>query len=184
MRAPRIAHPLALAALLVVTAAGPGLAQTPPASPAPRAVITLEKGGQITLELFPADAPKHVANFTKLVRRGFYDGLRFHRVEDWVVQAGDPQTKTLPADDDRVGNGGPGYTLKAEFNKRPHQRGTLGMARGGDPDSAGSQFYITLKPARGLDGQYTVFGRVVQGMELADALKVGDRITSIRIVGK
>src|SRR5205823_527268 len=67
MRAPRIAHPLALAALLVVTAAGPGLAQTPPASPAPRAVITLEKGGQITLELFPADAPKHVANFTKLV---------------------------------------------------------------------------------------------------------------------
>jgi cyclophilin family peptidyl-prolyl cis-trans isomerase len=180
-----IERPLALAALLLAAASVPGLAQTPPkASPAPRALITLEKGGQIVLELFPADAPRHVENFTKLVRRGFYDGLRFHRVEDWVVQAGDPQTKTLPADDDRVGNGGPGYTIKAEFNKRTHERGTLGMARGDDPDSAGSQFYITLKPARGLDGQYTVFGRVVKGMDLADTLKVGDRIASIRIVGK
>src|SRR6267378_4734833 len=110
-----IERPLALAALLLAAASVPGLAQTPPkASPAPRALITLEKGGQIVLELFPADAPRHVENFTKLVRRGFYDGLRFHRVEDWVVQAGDPQTKTLPADDDRVGNGGPGYTIKAE----------------------------------------------------------------------
>lgn len=181
-----IGRPLALAALLLAAAVSPGLAQTAPpkASPTPRAVITLEKGGQITLELFPADAPGHVENFTTLARKRFYDGQRFHRVEDWVVQAGDPQSKTLRMDDERVGTGGAGYTLKAEFNKRPHERGALGMARDDDPDSASSQFYITLKPARGLDGQYTVFGRVVKGMELVDALKVGDRITSIRIVGK
>ena len=179
-------RPFTLAVLLLVAAASPGLAQTAPpkASPAPQAVITLDTGGQITLELFPADAPRHVENFRKLARKGFYDGQRFHRVEDWVVQAGDPQSKTLPMDDERVGTGGPGYSIKAEFNRRPHERGALGMARGDDPDSAGSQFYITKKPARGLDGQYTVFGRVVKGMELVDALKVGDRIKSIRIVGK
>jgi peptidyl-prolyl cis-trans isomerase B (cyclophilin B) len=179
-----IERPLVLAVLLL--AAAPALAQTgpPKAAPAPRAVITLAKGGQITLELFPADAPRHAENFVKLARQGFYDGQRFHRVEDWVVQAGDPQSKTLPMDDERMGTGDPGFKIKAEFNRRPHERGALGMARGDDPDSAGSQFYITKKPARGLDGQYTVFGRVVSGMELVDALKVGDRITSIRIVGR
>ena len=177
---------LALAVLLLAAASAPVRAQTakPSRAPAPTAVITLDKGGQITLELFPADAPKHVENFTKLARKGFYDGQRFHRVEDWVVQAGDPQTKTLPMDDERVGRGGAGYTIKAEFNARPHLRGTLGMARGNDPDSASSQFYITLKPARFLDGKYTVFGRVVKGMELVDKLKVGDRIKTIRIVTK
>lgn len=177
-------RPLVVAALLLVAA--PALAQPgpPKASPAPRAVITLASGGRITLELFPADAPRHVESFVKLARQGFYDGQRFHRVEDWVVQAGDPQSKTLPMDDERMGTGGPGYTIKAEFNRRPHERGALGMARGDDPDSAGSQFYVTKKPARGLDGQYTVFGRVVSGMDLVDALRVGDRITSIRIVGR
>jgi len=180
-----IGRSLAPALLVMAAVAAPGLAQTAPgkAAPAPQALITLEKGGQITLELFPADAPRHVENFTKLARQGFYDGQRFHRVEDWVVQAGDPQSKTLSPGNARVGTGGPGYTIKAEFNRRPHERGALGMARGDDPDSAGSQFYITLKPARGLDGQYTVFGRVVKGMELADRLQVGDRIRTVRIVG-
>jgi peptidyl-prolyl cis-trans isomerase B (cyclophilin B) len=183
-----IPRSLALTVLLLVVSAMPGHAQTAPAKPAPaearatQAIITLAKGGQITLELFPADAPRHVLNFTKLAGRGFYDGQRFHRVEDWVVQAGDPQTKTLPMDDDRVGTGGAGYTIKAEFNKQPHERGALGMARGDDPDSASSQFYITKKPARFLDLQYTVFGRVVKGLDAIDRIKEGDRITSIKIV--
>ena len=183
---------LVLTAGLLLAAGTAALAQTAPAKPAPgeakppskapQAVITLEKGGQITLELFPVDAPRHVDNFAKLVRQGFYDGQRFHRVEDWVVQVGDPQSKTRPVDDDRVGSGGAGYTIKAEFNKRKHERGALGMARGDDPDSASSQFYITLKPSYFLDGQYTVFGRVTKGMEHVDKLKLGDRIKSIRIV--
>ncbi len=183
---------LALTAGLLLAAVTPALAQMAPAKPAlgeakpqataPQAVITLEKGGQITLELFPADARRHVDNFAKLVQKGFYDGQRFHRVEDWVVQAGDPQSKTLSVDDERVGSGGAGYTIKAEFNKRRHERGALGMARGNDPDSASSQFYITRKPSYFLDGQYTVFGRVTKGMEQVDKLQRGDRIKSIRIV--
>jgi peptidyl-prolyl cis-trans isomerase B (cyclophilin B) len=183
-----IGRSLALTTILLVATAMPARAQTAPAMPAPaeakatQAVITLSRGAQITLELFPADAPRHVDNFTKLARKGFYDGQRFHRVEDWVVQAGDPQTRTLPMDDDRVGTGGAGYTIKAEFNKQPHERGALGMARGDDPDSASSQFYITKKPARFLDGQYTVFGRVLKGLDAIDRIKEGDRITSIKIV--
>jgi cyclophilin family peptidyl-prolyl cis-trans isomerase len=178
---------LALAAGLLLAAGAAGAQTAPPlAAPAeakaPQAVVALATGGQITLELFPADAPRHVENFVKLARKGFYDGQRFHRVEDWVVQAGDPQSKTLPLDDERVGTGGAGYTIKAEFNKQPHERGALGMARSDDPDSASSQFYITKKPARFLDGQYTVFGRVVKGMDAVDRIKEGDRITSIRIL--
>jgi cyclophilin family peptidyl-prolyl cis-trans isomerase len=147
------------------------------------AVITLQKGGEIRIEFFPADAPKTVENFVKLASQGFYDGQFFHRVEPgFVVQAGDPQSKTLPPGDRRVGTGGPGYTIKAEFNKRPHERGVIAMARSSDPDSAGSQFYITLAPANFLDGKYTVFGKVVSGMNLVDGIKVGDRIASIKIV--
>jgi peptidyl-prolyl cis-trans isomerase B (cyclophilin B) len=147
------------------------------------AVITMEKGGEFVVEFFPQEAPKTVENFTKLARSGFYDGISFHRVEPgFVAQAGDPQTKTLPAGDRRLGTGGPGYTIKAEFNKQPHVRGTVAMARTQDPDSAGSQFYITFKPASFLDGQYTVFGQVTRGMEVVDAIKVGDRIKSVRIV--
>jgi peptidyl-prolyl cis-trans isomerase B (cyclophilin B) len=151
----------------------------------PTAVISLEKGGEITLEFFAADAPKHVESFLALARKGFYDGTTFHRVEPgFVVQGGDPQSKTLPVGDPKIGTGGPGYTLKAEFNKRKHDRGILAMARSQDPDSAGSQFYITLGPAHFLDGKYTVFGRVVSGMEVVDGIKPGDRIKSIKIAAK
>ena len=177
---------LGLAALV----AAPALAQTPkPAAPpaekkaAPTAVITLEKGGEILLEFWPADAPKHVENFVKLANQKFYDGQRVHRVEpNFVVQFGDPQSKTLPLSDSRMGSGGPGYTIKAEFNKRPFERGVLGMARTDDPDSAGSQVYIMLGPAPFLNGKYTAFGRVAGGMGVVDRIKVGDRIKSIRIV--
>ena len=173
---------LGLLAVLGASAAAPGWAQ-----PAKRqaAVITLEKGGQITLEFFREDAPKHVENFLTLARKGFYDGQRVHRVEPgFVVQFGDPQSKTLPLDHPKMGSGGPGYTIKAEFNKRPFDRGVLGMARTNDPDSAGSQVYLMLGPAQFLNGQYTAFGRVASGMDVVDKIKVGDRITSIKVVDR
>jgi peptidyl-prolyl cis-trans isomerase B (cyclophilin B) len=164
---------------------------SPPGSGAPQggkrvkqsAVITMEKGGEFVIDFFPQDAPKTVENFTKLAKSGFYDGVSFHRVEPgFVAQAGDPQSKTLPPGDRRLGTGGPGYTIKAEFNKQPHVRGSVAMARTQDPDSAGSQFYICFKPASFLDGQYTVFGQVSKGMEVVDGIKVGDRMQTVRIV--
>ena len=169
---------LATAVLL----AGPAWAQD---AKTPKVVITMEKGGQITLEFFPQDAPRHVENFLALSRKGFYDGQRVHRVEpNFVVQFGDPQSKTLPMDDPRMGTGDPGYKIKAEFNKQKHVRGVVAMARAQDPDSAGSQFYITLAPAHFLDGQYTVFGRVVSGMDVVDGIKAGDRMKSVRVTGR
>ena len=154
-----------------------------PAAKASTAVITMEKGGEIVLEFFPGDAPRHVENFLALAGKGFYDGQRVHRVEPkFVVQFGDPQSKTLPMDDPRLGGGGPGYTIKAEFNKRKFDRGILGMARTSDPDSASSQVYIMLGAAYSLNGQYTAFGHVTKGMDVVDKIKVGDRIKSIKVV--
>jgi len=148
----------------------------------PTAVIVMEKGGEIQIELFPEDAPKTVESFIGLSKKGFYNGLTFHRVEPgFVVQAGDPQSKTLPPGDRRVGTGGPGYSIKAEFNKRKHVRGTVAMARSQHPDSAGSQFYICFAPAPFLDGNYTVFGQVVKGMEVVDQIRRGDKIKTLQI---
>jgi peptidyl-prolyl cis-trans isomerase B (cyclophilin B) len=138
------------------------------------AIIALEKGGEIRIEFFPEDAPKTVENFVTLAKKGFYDGLAFHRVvPGFVVQGGDPKGN---------GTGGPGYTIKAEFNRQKHVRGTLAMARSQHPDSAGSQFYITYGPQPHLDNNYTVFGKVASGMEHVDAIRQGDRMTSVRIV--
>jgi peptidyl-prolyl cis-trans isomerase B (cyclophilin B) len=171
-----------LLAFVAAVVAAPVLAQTQPAAKAPTAVMTLENGGVITLEFFPADAPKHGENFIKLTRAGFYDGQRFHRVEPgFVVQLGDPQSKTLPMNHPEMGTGGPGYTIKAEFNNRKFDRGVLGMARKDDPDSAGSQFYIMLGAANHLNGQYTAFGRVVSGMDVVDKIKVGDRVKTVKV---
>ena len=137
------------------------------------AVITLDNGQTITIEFFAEDAPKTVENFVTLAKKGFYDGLKFHRVvPDFVVQGGCPKGD---------GTGGPGYQVKAEFNKQKHVRGTLAMARSQHPDSAGSQFYICYGPTPHLDGQYTVFGRVVSGMEHVDRIKQGDKMTSVTI---
>ena len=170
-----------VALALILLAAVPVLAQDKPPAKAPTVVMTLEKGGQVTLELFPADAPRHVENFVKLVRAGFYDGQRFHRVEPgFVVQLGDPQSKTLPMDHPAMGTGGPGHTIKAEFNNRKFERGILGMARKNEPDTAGSQFYIMLGAAPHLNGQYTAFGRVTSGMDVVDSIKVGDRVKSMK----
>ncbi|MBI4241265.1 MAG: peptidylprolyl isomerase [Candidatus Rokubacteria bacterium] len=141
--------------------------------PKQTATITMEKGGTIKIEFFPEDAPKTVENFVTLAKKGFYDGLTFHRVEPgFVVQGGDPKGN---------GMGGPGYTVKAEFNKQKHVRGTVAMARAQDPDSAGSQFYICFQPAPFLDGKYTGFGKVVSGMEVVDGIKVGDKMKSVKI---
>jgi peptidyl-prolyl cis-trans isomerase B (cyclophilin B) len=138
------------------------------------AVITLENGGEIRMEFYAADAPKTVENFVGLAKKGFYNGLTFHRVvPGFVVQGGDPKGN---------GTGGPGYTIKAEFNKQKHVRGTLAMARSQDPDSAGCQFYICYGPQPHLDGQYTVFGRVTAGMEHVDRIKQGDRMTTVAIL--
>jgi peptidyl-prolyl cis-trans isomerase B (cyclophilin B) len=130
--------------------------------------------GTIIFEFYPEDAPNHVANFKKLAGQGFYDGIYFHRViPGFMIQAGDPNTK----DDDRSndGLGGPGYTIDAEFNDRPHKRGTVSMARKPDPNSAGSQFFICHQAQPGLDGQYTVFGQVVQGMDVVDKIANAER---------
>ena len=127
---------------------------TPTGRSAPSQVRIATDRGDIVVKLFPDDAPMHAAAFLKLVKSGFYDGLTFHRVEPgFVVQGGDP---------DGNGTGRPGYRLHAEFNARPHQRGTLAMARSSNPDSAGSQFYICLADARFLDNQYTVFGGMTE----------------------
>lgn len=164
------------AALILAPAAGtaaPSQAKKASKGKGPMAIITMEKGGQIEMELYSDSAPKTVENFTKLATKGFYDGLTFHRVEPgFVVQGGDPQGN---------GMGGPGYMIKAEFNERPHKRGALAMARSSDPDSAGSQFYICLAPAPFLDGKYTVFGQVVKGMDLVDGIRVGDKMKSVTI---
>jgi peptidyl-prolyl cis-trans isomerase B (cyclophilin B) len=138
------------------------------------AIITLDKGGEIRIEFFPADAPKTVENFVTLAKKGFYDNLTFHRVvPGFVAQGGDPKGN---------GTGGPGYTIKAEFNKQKHVRGSVAMARSSHPDSAGSQFYITYGAQPHLDDNYTVFGKVVLGMEHVDQIKQGDRMKSVKIV--
>jgi peptidylprolyl isomerase/peptidyl-prolyl cis-trans isomerase B (cyclophilin B) len=138
------------------------------------AVITLEKGGEIRIDFFPEDAPKTVENFVTLAKKGFYNGLTFHRVvADFVVQGGDPKGD---------GTGGPGYQIKAEFNKRKHVRGSLAMARSQSPDSAGCQFYITYGAQPHLDNNYTVFGQVVSGMEHVDRIKQGDRMQTVAIL--
>jgi len=125
--------------------------------------------GDITLRFFPEVAPNHVNNFIELAQKGFYNGTTFHRViPKFVIQGGDPNSKN--PDRSKHGMGGPGYQLKAEFNKKPHRRGTLSMARSGHPDSAGSQFFICVADVPSLDGQYTVFGEVTKGMEVVDKI--------------
>jgi len=134
-----------------------------------RAVIET-KFGKITLKFFPDVAPGHVKNFLELAKHGVYNATIFHRViPGFMIQGGDPVTKD-PAKRRAGGTGGPGYSIKAEFNEKPHKRGTLSMARMNMPDSAGSQFFICVADAPYLDRQYTVFGEVVSGMEVVDKI--------------
>lgn len=125
--------------------------------------------GSITIRFFPEKAPNHVRNFIDLAEKDFYDGTRFHRViAGFMIQGGDPNTKT---DNRRSwGTGGSGTNLAAEFNDTPHRRGIVSMARSSDPNSASSQFFIVVKDSTFLDNQYTVFGEVLEGMDVADAI--------------
>ncbi|NUN92993.1 MAG: peptidylprolyl isomerase [Verrucomicrobiae bacterium] len=131
--------------------------------------------GEMIVAFWPEVAPKTVENFKKLAKQGFYDGTAFHRiVKGFMIQGGDPLSKN---DDPRVGTGGPGYQIKAEFNAKPHVRGVISMARSADPNSAGSQFFICLADARFLDRQYTAFGQLVKGDEVLG--KIGDTPTTV-----
>jgi peptidylprolyl isomerase len=125
------------------------------------------KYGRVVIEMRPDLAPNHVKRIKELVRKGFYDGIVFHRViRGFMAQTGDPTG---------TGSGGSGQKLKAEFSNAKHQRGTVSMARAQSPDSADSQFFICFEDADFLDGQYTVWGQVIQGMEFVDQIKKGDK---------
>ncbi|MBP5399540.1 MAG: peptidylprolyl isomerase [Alphaproteobacteria bacterium] len=124
------------------------------------------KDGDVLIQMYPDVAPNHVARIKELVRQGFYDGLKFHRViEGFMAQTGDPLGN---------GTGGSGKKLDAEFNTKPHVRGAVSMARAADPNSADSQFFICFKDSHFLDGQYTVWGQVISGMQYVDNIKRGD----------
>lgn len=139
----------------------------------PNAVIETNLGN-IELRFFPDVAPNHVENFLTLAKSGFYDGTIFHRViPGFMIQGGDPNTKGT--DISTYGQGGPDHSVKAEFNKKSHKRGILSMARSQHPDSAGSQFFIVVKDSPFLDRQYTVFGEVVSGMDVADKIVSQER---------
>jgi peptidyl-prolyl cis-trans isomerase B (cyclophilin B) len=128
--------------------------------------------GEMVLEFWTDAAPNTIENFKKLARSGFYDGTIFHRiVKGFMIQGGDPNSKD-PAKENKYGEGGPGYKIKAEFNDHSHERGVISMAREPDPDSAGSQFFICLAPVTRLDHQYTTFGKLIKGNDVLD--KIGD----------
>ena len=133
------------------------------------AVISTNHGDMV-VEFFEDKAPGHAKNFKDLARKGFYDGTLFHRViPGFMIQGGDPNTKDRNARG-MHGTGGPGYKIPAEFNDIPHEKGILSMARSQDPNSAGSQFFVMVARSTHLDGQYTAFGRVIEGIEVADKI--------------
>jgi len=135
------------------------------------AVIKTSEGDMV-VQFWTDAAPNTIENFKKLARQGFYDGTIFHRiVKEFMIQGGDPNSKD-PAKENSYGQGGPGYNIKAEFNDHSHDRGVISMARGPDPDSAGSQFFICLAPVHRLDHQYTTFGKLIKGQDVLE--KIGD----------
>ncbi len=150
--------------------------------PKEEVVVVKTDKGTFVIEFYTESAPVAVENFKKLIEQKFYDGLTFHRIVDTrglnIVQGGCPRGD---------GSGGPGWTIVDEYtnpNQRKHIRGTVAMARASIPDSSGSQFYICLKPQPHLDGQYTTFGGVIQGMDVVDLLQIGDVMTTIRLEAK
>ena len=154
------------------------------AADAENTLVLQLKDGNVMIEMFPDVAPNHVARIKELVRQGFYDGLKFHRViSGFMAQTGDPRGN---------GTGGSGKNIEAEFNNKHHGRGTVSMARANDPNSADSQFFICFADAGYLDGKYTVWGQVISGMEFVDNIKKGegsngevsdpDKIISMRVL--
>lgn len=137
-----------------------------------KAIIEMDKGN-IVIEMFDKDAPNTVANFEKLANEGFYNGLTFHRViAGFVAQGGCPNGN---------GTGGPGYTINCEINPNKHERGSLAMAHRG-PNTGGSQFYICYEPQPHLDGMHTVFGKVIEGLDVVDKINQGDKMNKVTVV--
>jgi peptidyl-prolyl cis-trans isomerase B (cyclophilin B) len=146
--------------------------ETSPMSNSNEVAVIKTNEGEMVVEFWTDAAPNTIENFKKLARQGFYDGTIFHRiVKGFMIQGGDPNSKDT-AKESSYGQGGPGYEVKAEFNNHSHDRGVLSMARGPDPDSAGSQFFICLAPVRRLDGQYTTFGKLIKGGDVLE--KIGN----------
>ena len=138
--------------------------------------------GEMLVQFWTDAAPNTIENFKKLARSGFYDGTIFHRiVNGFMIQGGDPNSKD-PAKENSYGQGEPGYKIKAEFNNHSHERGVISMARGPDPDSAGSQFFICLAPVARLDGQYTTFGKLIKGDDVLK--KIGDTPITMNNAGE
>jgi len=170
---------VSLAALIGLAACGgdeeppeavkPTAAELIAAGPHDQAVIEIQGLGAIRLDLLPELAPKTVANFVKLANEGFYDGTTFHRViPDFMIQGGDPKSKDHDPRND--GEGGPGYGIPDEFNELPHTRGVVAMANRGSPKTGGSQFFIVHQDSPHLDGKFSAFGRIVEGIEVVDAI--------------
>jgi peptidyl-prolyl cis-trans isomerase B (cyclophilin B) len=141
-------------------------------NPSNEVAVIKTSEGEMVVEFWTDAAPSTIENFKKLARAGFYDGTIFHRIiKGFMIQGGDPNSKD-PAKENHYGEGGPGYQIKAEFNQHKHERGVISMARGPDPDSAGSQFFICLAPVPQLDGKYTTFGKLIKGDDVLE--KIGD----------
>jgi peptidyl-prolyl cis-trans isomerase B (cyclophilin B) len=161
-----------IASTLVAAAAAEEKKETSPMSTSNEVAVIKTNEGEMVVEFWTDAAPNTIENFKKLARQGFYDGTVFHRiVKGFMIQGGDPNSKDT-AKESSYGQGGPGYEIKAEFNNHSHDRGVISMARGPDPDSAGSQFFICLAPVRRLDGQYTTFGKLIKGDDVLD--KIGN----------
>jgi len=159
------------------------IAEQPTPSPAANEVAIIKTSeGDMVVQFWTDAAPNTIENFKKLARSGFYNGTIFHRiVKGFMIQGGDPNSKD-PAKENRYGEGGPGYKIKAEFNDHPHERGVISMAREPDPDSAGSQFFICLGSVPRLDHQYTTFGKLIKGEDLLG--KIGDTSVTRNSMGE
>jgi peptidyl-prolyl cis-trans isomerase B (cyclophilin B) len=161
-----------IASTLVAAAVAEEKKQASPMSTSNEVAVIKTNEGEMVVQFWTDAAPSTIENFKKLARQGFYDGTIFHRiVKGFMIQGGDPNSKD-PAKESTYGQGGPGYEIKAEFNNHSHNRGVISMARGPDPDSAGSQFFICLAPVRRLDGQYSTFGKLIKGDDVLD--KIGN----------
>jgi peptidyl-prolyl cis-trans isomerase B (cyclophilin B) len=146
--------------------------KTTPTNSANEVAVIKTSEGDMVVQFWTDAAPNTVGNFKKLARQGFYDGTIFHRiVKGFMIQGGDPNSKD-PAKENSYGEGGPGYNINAEFNDHSHDRGVISMARGPDPNSAGSQFFICLASVHRLDHQYTTFGKLIKGQDVLE--KIGD----------
>ena len=167
------------AAILAVNA----LAQSSALSAAANEVAVIKTSeGDMVVQFWTDAAPKTIENFKKLAKQGFYNGTIFHRIrKGFMIQGGDPNSKD-PSKEEKYGDGGPGYKIKAEFNDHSHERGVISMAREPDPDSAGSQFFICLAPVTRLDHQYTTFGKLIKGEDVLD--KIGDTPVTRNTMGE